>query len=338
MMKKCLILAGLLCVIYAFIGCNSVKTPTEVIFIPGWFTEMEDPVYETKLRAIYPNSKITILKWKSDEFNWGKAVSNADEFSPEVVKYISGKPARERKSIVLAGHSLGARIVINTAKELAKNKLKIQQFILLGAAVDYNVDLSALDAAASEKNISIFSRNDSILKYLYGYYHRTPALGFCGLEESPEYLLQYRFTTSEPVISNTDWKTALLETINHMCEIYLDELNLVVHGKQKPFQSEYDYSQVVIEESKIPLPENFVFTPLLKVDILESYGDWALCKITLSYTHTNKEGEKKEYKKSIYFILDHLGRIRKWNLLRFMLESEWSKIKSQIRRKNVSDD
>ena len=88
----------------------------------------------------------------------------------------------------------------------------------------------------------------------------------------------------------------------------------------------------------IPLPENFVFTPLLKVDILESYGDWALCKITLSYTHTNKEGEKKEYKESIYFILDHLGRIRKWNLFRFMLESEWSKIKSQIRRKNVSDD
>ena len=308
----------------------------EIIFVPGWSSKGNSPVYETKLKQTYPDAKITIMEWDSDDPDWKKAVSNADALVPEVVKYILEKSTQERENIILIGHSLGGRIVVNSAGQLAEKKLKIQQFILLGAAIDYDADLSSFAAASSQKNISIFSRNDSILKYLYSNYQRKPALGFSGMEECPDYFLQYRFSTSEPVIANTDWKTALLESVNHICEIYFDELGKVMRGELKPYIPEYDYSQIKLKKTRLTLPENIVFTPLLKVVVLDSYGEWTLCQITLKYTHTNEDGTKTEFKKNIYFILDHLGRIRKWNFIKFMITPEFEKIKSQIRKRDSS--
>lgn len=54
----------------------------EIIFIPGWFTEnSKKDVYESRLREIYPNQKVSVLTWPSNTIVWKNAVENADAFA-----------------------------------------------------------------------------------------------------------------------------------------------------------------------------------------------------------------------------------------------------------------
>ena len=101
---------------------HRARTP-EVVFIPGWQTEHVEPeFYAKRLKWIYPGAKVRILRWSSSA-RWREAKRNAASFIPEVVGYIAAKSERERSKLILVGHSLGSRIAVGAARQLAARKL-----------------------------------------------------------------------------------------------------------------------------------------------------------------------------------------------------------------------
>ena len=318
-----LLLFSFLCVVAA-----------EVVFVPGWGSEkFSKSSYESGLQKCFPDSKVSVLTWKSF-VTWKKAIVNADNFVPEVVQYISQKSPAEQADVTLVGHSLGARIVAGTAEQLAQKNIKIKQIILLGAAVDFDSDLSSVKKSSCLPAINIFSRNDTVLKYIYSNAAKKFALGFCGSEAgNDKNFIQYDFATSEPAIANTDSLTSICELSNHLCKRYLQELEIVLGGKKAPYKPRYDYSEVFKNRKKtvLSIPENWIIPPLFKMTRIDSYADWVLATSEIKFHKTDKEGNRKEYSLKVYFIFDPYGRIFMWNLLKMPLEKKFAAIRKQIK-------
>ena len=76
-------------------------------------------------------SKIIVSKWFD-------AYKNAGNVALSLSMIIAAMPKAEQESLVLVGHSLGAYIVIKTLESLSWRQMKINQAILLGAAIDGN--------------------------------------------------------------------------------------------------------------------------------------------------------------------------------------------------------
>ena len=303
----------------------------EVVFIPGWFSETISFVYEPQLRKYFPEDKISILTWES-AVSWKKAVENADRFLPRGVEYIASKSAHEQENIILVGYSLGGRIVVNVAKILAQRGIAVKQIILLGAAVDYDVNLTECIKSSRLPLVNIFCRNDSILKYLYANACGRFALGYCG-HSQPEinHFEQYNFSTSEIEISNTNLKTSWREIGNHMVKNYFRELDFVMSGIKKPYRPAYDYSNVSVSRGLLASAlKNIVIPPLGNVNVIESYADWMLAEVSV---HTKKENEKK---RSIFVIYDHYGRIYALDFFKSMAQRRFEKICSQIIKLNYN--
>ena len=334
----------------------------EVVFIPGWNTEKisAERYYETELAKVYPGERLIVLKWKAD-VNWSEAVKNAETFSPEVVKYIAGKTAPEQAELTLIGHSLGGRIVIKVAAELAKNKIPVKRIILLGAAVDCDVDLSPVVSASNAPVINIFSENDAVLKHLYPKFQCKCPLGFCGAEKLPDGgLVEYRMkcldagkSPEQSLIDGLAWV--------HSAKNYLEELHLIVDGKRTPYRPKYDCSKAdeYLEKNKtfLTLPVHWgiplkggveaynILAPLLKKllasygkdinipaisdpKVLDSHAGWSLFKVTIQVRFGEKNDPPDEY--SVYFIADQYGRIRSWNFFRTPLKMRFNKLKTLI--------
>lgn len=327
----------------------------EVVFIPGWLTEKTQKAeYETVLRRIYPNQTINVMTWESNK-NWNKAMKNADDFARVVGKYIEEKSEKERAGLTLIGHSLGARIVVRTADELAAKKIRVKQIVLLGAAIEYDIDADGIFQCSETPVINVFSRNDSVLKYLCGNALRKLPLGFCGAEKvDPEELSQYSFSTSEAVNSNLRLDLASAEMMNHMAGRYLAELEKIRRGEVEPYKPKYDYSDVKIKKGFLSLPSSWIVPPLFKMDLLDSYADWSVAKSEVefhpdedarlipflvrahqiadaAFSSGDDEVEVKENTIFVYFIVDPYGRIAMWNFLYGPLKKRFDEIKSQIR-------
>lgn len=98
----------------------------------------------------------------------------------------------EGERFVLIGHSLGARVMMSTARVLATkaDEPRLAEVHLLGAAVNSRLDLRGLEAAIEGGMIhNYWSRNDTILRGLYrsaefgtraagavGFSHRSPVV------------------------------------------------------------------------------------------------------------------------------------------------------------------
>lgn len=312
----------------------------EIVFVPGWFTEnAQKDVYESRLREIYPSQKISVLSWKSNSFDIKKVLENADAFAGEVYKIIEKKSTAEQSELILIGHSFGGRIVVKTALALAENNITIKQIVLLGAAVDYDIDPGNLIKCSKEPVINVFSRNDSVLKYLYGNYQKKFALGFCGSELlSDKRFIQYSFSVSEPVEANIKITNAVIESIIHFARYYLDELKTIKEGKQKPYKPEYDYSEVVIKKSFASIPSNWIIPPVFKMEVLESYADWSFTKTDVKWNTKGKDGNQTEYRLPVYFVIDPYGQIALYSiLLRDSIEKRFSDICKQIKTIAESD-
>lgn len=69
---------------------------------------------------------------------WFDAYRNAGAAAVSLSMIIAAMPKKEQENLVLVGHSLGAYIVVKTLESLFLRKMKINQAILLGAAIDSN--------------------------------------------------------------------------------------------------------------------------------------------------------------------------------------------------------
>lgn len=298
----------------------------EVVFVPGWNTEsVSTERYARALQKIYPDDKITVLKWKSNAKWFPNAVKNADAFVPDAVKFIADKSAEERAELILIGHSLGGRIAVNAASELVGRKMTVKQIILLGAAIDCDVDLNPVVAASRSNCINVFSYNDSVLKFGYANFqpeHKFP-LGLSGAMVPPgERFVEYRMESSDADGQSDGGLTRTAEDIFvHDAREYLDELRKITLGECVPYRPKYDYSKVEESIRKPTIPKGWSIPPFGKMETLDSYAGWRLVKATV-------EIRKKD--RSVYFILDHYGRLRLWNLLLRPLKHRFGEIKELI--------
>ena len=305
----------------------------EVVFIPGWFTEKtRTGYYETMLRKIYPGKTVTVLTWQSNSLNMNQVIENADAFADSVAEFIKKKTEKEQAELLLIGHSFGGRIVAKAASDLAKNRIAVRRIVLLGAALDYDTDMNNLVKCSRDPVINVFSRNDSVLKYLYGNWKQKFAIGFSGAETIPsDHFVQYCITASEPEISNLDFINAAFESIIHFSEIYLAELERIQNGTMKPYTPKYDYSGVVVQKSFLSVPSGWMIPPVFKMDLLDSHAEWVLAKTDVKWKTRRKNGEQKEHCVPVYFVIDPYGRIALWNLLRAPLERRFNEIRNQIK-------
>lgn len=145
----------------------------KVIYVPGLFSfdDPQKPVLKD-LKSIYNTPNVENYPWynpqnKQDEKDnpnekadsndkeansnekansepiwersvWKKSVKMAETASGDLYQKIANMSEKERKNLVLVGHSLGGRIVVRVLDKLNKNNMKIRQAILLGAAMDNN--------------------------------------------------------------------------------------------------------------------------------------------------------------------------------------------------------
>jgi hypothetical protein len=100
----------------------------------------------------------------------------------------------EGTSVVLVGHSLGARVMVTAAQLLGTTAgaPRIEDIHLLGAAVGASGDWRTLDDSVDGKVWNYWSRNDAVLKYLYAVASTEKAAGQAG------------FVTRFPSIKNRD--------------------------------------------------------------------------------------------------------------------------------------
>ncbi len=160
------------------INCNKI-----IICIDGFMSESGAEQFKDwgmGLESFKNNSWIKGYKWPSNNIktiasggglsSWYESIQNSEKTALSLVRDIeliySFKPDVE---IILMGHSLGARVIFNTLKNLQKNNIKIYEVYLFGGAVsrmDKTGWLSAL-TVVEKKIYNFYSNNDSILKNLY---------------------------------------------------------------------------------------------------------------------------------------------------------------------------
>ena len=325
--KKHLIVSATLAAAALTVGllCWCFSDPrTEVVFIPGWQTaDVLPELYEERLKWIYPKAKIKTLFWKSNA-SWDEAKKNADEFVPEVYRYVVNKAPKDRAEIIVVAHSLGGRIAIETAKNLARQKVRIKQFILLGAAVDCDTDVNALSAASTGTNCNVFCLKDDTLGLLYSNAEKKLAAGFCGLDQPPAERFEQYALASQPANG--------LKFINHTANMYFGELKRIAAGETEPYYPKYDYSGVNL--GVLPVPNEWFIPAGLAENmiILEEYAGWKLAKIRAGVTLFGKK-----YTCPVYIIIDHHDRIRQYSTIpdlkiSFPIKERFDKIRGQIRR------
>lgn len=331
----------------------------EAVFIPGWNTEFDpEAEYAIPLRAIYPHDRITVLKWRSNSLKFDAAIDNADAFVPEVLRYIAGKTPAERAELTLIGHSLGGRIAIEAAARLAKDGIKVKRIVLLGAAVDCDVDLAPVVAASTLPVVNVFSTRDFALKHAYPKTRHASPLGFCGAAEPPAAgLVEYLVTPSESPQKPEVHVRAYKGIRSHNAVVYLNELRRIADGGCAPYRPKYDYSRVerYLKDSETPLtlPKHWgiqlesgidcwdLLKPLLpawlgesavpgRPEVLDSYAGWKLVKLPVELRKTNRLKMTVKFTKDVYFVVDHYERIRLWNLSYFLLRDKFAAIRSLI--------
>ena len=183
-----------------------------------------------------------------------------------------------------------------------------------------------------EPVINVFSRNDSVLKYLYGNWKQKFAIGFSGAEKPlRDHFVEYRLVASAPEISNLRLTNATLESVVHLAQIYFNELDKINRDEVKPYSPQYDYSGVVVKKSFLSIPSEWTIPPVFKMDLLDSYADWLLAKTDVRWTTGRKTGKPKEHCITVYFIFDQYGRIASWSLWRAFQERRFNEIRGQIK-------
>lgn len=116
---------------------------------------------------------------------WTVAVNRANKTAMTLAAIIQRS---NLESVVLVGHSLGGRVMLNLATALAgaagtENAVRVEAVHLLGAAIGQDAKWDSLGEALSGVVHNYHSHNDRILGYLYpGAMGGRKAIGFEGLD------------------------------------------------------------------------------------------------------------------------------------------------------------
>lgn len=172
--KYCLIalLFAALLVVLCVVSFSEVKPcndPLRIVFVPGFGTEEAEPEeYKNLVEGIFPNDKIEICTWRSNTVSWGEAKKNAEAEADKLLKELLLMTDAERERVVLVGHSLGGKVVIDTLASLKDFNKSVRRAIFIGAAVPDNYpNLEKAIAATDCPCINVCNNRDYALTLLY---------------------------------------------------------------------------------------------------------------------------------------------------------------------------
>ena len=184
----------------------------EVFFIPGWktgYSAREGCV--AILKDIYPGVKITVKSWNSD-VSWREAKKNAEEFTAVLAEELLSMNDERRRELILVGHSLGAKILLDAIMTLRDKDLKVSEIVLLGAALPYDCeDIRSLLPVSRTIFFNVCFPDDALLKLLYPMFEGNIALGSSGWAYSDRRFVEYAVPETK------------LSFFNHYAYIYLEQ-------------------------------------------------------------------------------------------------------------------
>lgn len=196
------------------------EDPPCVWFIHGMIFGRNDFREELALlREIYPRASQVVLKrWNAPtdgiqtlHSRWVESLKNAETYAQTLSEEIMALPEPQRRRLVLAGHSLGGRIVIHAmARCFAEREdVRIRQIILAGTADSFDdPDLLFAIQTSQETVYSLINEHDVILAaYKISENHQALGTG-CLFTYDPE-----RF-----------YEIALSGTLNHYGYEYFERL------------------------------------------------------------------------------------------------------------------
>ena len=191
----------------------------EVFFVPGWRTGDSNRAGCVRImRDIWPGSSITVKSWDS-LVSLNTARQNAAEFVPELLAEILRMPEKKRSHLVLAGHSLGAAIVLEVLCELEKRGVAIHSAALLGAPVA-NDDPRIFRALNAVRNYcyNVAFSGDGILRTLYPLSESGIPLGTAGWKYFHPRMIESRLEQS-------------FSFYHHFAYRYLEELDRLIDAQ-----------------------------------------------------------------------------------------------------------
>lgn len=218
----------------------------EVFFVPGWQTGFHRRTGCVRiLQDVYPGCRITVKSWDSKR-SWHIAEKNAEAYTKVLCDEILSMPDPRRRELILVGHSIGARIVVDVLDELGRRGQKVHSAALLGG-------LLANDDKKMEKMLEairyncciIYNPDDWLLKIFFPLVNRMKiSLGEFGWRSSDERVFESRA------------RNDLWAFFNHYAYIYLEELDRLVE-MLPPIEPEIEVAQD--EENIIRIPADQLY-------------------------------------------------------------------------------
>jgi pimeloyl-ACP methyl ester carboxylesterase len=154
-----------------------------IIFIHGFHDNQEEAmrnwqVLRSNLAIDDSVSRVQcgIFLWPSDESNfYPEMTRQANKAGRKLAAYLLKHRAIKT---VLIGHSLGARVALQTAEKLAESPVKLRGLVLLGAAVRTTdcEEFEDFGSAHAKREAVGFSEADKALKRLFGWGERAAYL------------------------------------------------------------------------------------------------------------------------------------------------------------------
>ncbi len=246
-----------------------------VIFIPGWFTEWINYSRHRKLLdELFPGAELQICRWDSNRLWKNAKISAADAVGTLTEMVISHN---KTENITLIGHSLGGRIILDSAAILSGKNIKVKQIVLLGSAAGIDSrKLTLLQKLSLEPVINICCPKDNILK-LYCQEENELPLGFAGLPQPIENFRQYRMNIPEKSLKIGKLTILSAETLEparhtaaHLAIYYLKTLHQAFSGEIPEYYLDYAALKKIAGRNSCRIKNISNFRSI------ENFEDWKL--------------------------------------------------------------
>ena len=210
--------------------------PDVIWYVPGWkrCEAKLAPEHEDFFKKAFPGSAAHIVNWNGNG-DWSESVTNADAYVATLVTAIDAMKPEDRQRLTLIGHSLGGRIVAKTVAELQRKNIKIQNAVMLAAAIPFDdADAEVALQSKSMPVISIYNPNDKMLKYAYRIAggENSTALGAHSTGKPNEFRVSWN-TIEDTHIPTTDINWDFVKSVfNHTAIFYLQQLKKITESIQ----------------------------------------------------------------------------------------------------------